>query len=188
MIAKKLPRFEFSWPVANSTLFCSKRKGAETTRCQWLWTFRFSLWGRFMPRIRPLDAMIKQRCESCLESRTITPFPTTTRRVPYHTDTKKITVPIFCVSPSKWQKEYVQCSQCCSWYHPNCVMVPEWAIKTKRKWQCQKWKNRRTLRLSNSLVWVMLCFPVVRDWDLDRVCVLVMWVGGGGKAEGKQKN
>ena len=106
------------------------------------------------PTNRSYDqAKMREHYISCLESRTITPFPTTTRRVPYRMDTKKITVPIFCECrlPND-KKEYVQCSQCCSWYHPNCVMVPEWAIKTKRKWQCQKCKNRRTLRLSNSLV------------------------------------
>ncbi|XP_068726255.1 uncharacterized protein [Montipora capricornis] len=108
------------------------------------------------PTNRSYDqAKMQEHYISCLESRTITPFRTTTGRVPYHMDTTKITVPIFCECrlPND-KKEYVQCSQCCtcSWYHTNCVMVPEWAIKTKRKWQCQKCKNRRTLRLSNSLV------------------------------------
>ena len=85
------------------------------------------------PTNRSYDqAKMREHYISCLESRTITPFPTTTRRVPYHMDTKKISVPIFfeCRLPND-KKEYVQCSQCCSWYHPNCAMVPEWAIKRK---------------------------------------------------------
>ena len=100
-------------------------------------------------------------------------------------NTKKISVPIFCECrlPND-KKEYAQCSQYSRWYHPNCVMVPEWVIKTKRKYQ--KCKNRRTLRLSNSLVWVTLCFPVVRHRDLDRVCVLVVWVGEGDRGQAKK--
>ena len=60
-------------------------------------------------------------------------------------DTKKNSVPIFfeCRLPND-QKEYVQCSQCCTWYHPNCAMVPEWAIK--RKWQRQKHAKHHSTR------------------------------------------
>ena len=68
-----------------------------------------------MDEIQPIEATIKQRFESIqyisrLESKTSTPFPTTTWRVPYHMDTKKITVPIFCDCrlPND-KKEYVQC-------------------------------------------------------------------------------
>ena len=39
---------------------------------------------------------MREHYVSCLESRRITHFPLTTRRVPYHLDTKKIVVPIFC--------------------------------------------------------------------------------------------
>lgn len=64
------------------------------------------------PTNRSYDqAKMREHYISCLESRTITPFPTTTRRVPYHMDTKRITVPIFCECrlPND-KKEYVQCS------------------------------------------------------------------------------
>ena len=64
VIAKKLPCFEFSWHLAICSLFFSKRKGAETTRCQWLWTFRFSLCGRFMPWIRSNQSKLRSSKDS----------------------------------------------------------------------------------------------------------------------------
>ena len=97
--------------------------------------------------------MMRQHYVNCLEGGMMSPFPTTTRRVPYHLDTKKTIIPIFCECrlPND-KKEYVECSRCSGWYHPDCVQVPDWAINSKRKWQCQKCKDHRTLRLSNSLV------------------------------------
>ena len=149
MIAKKLPCFEFSCHLVISSLFFSKRKGAETSRCHWLWTFRFSLCGRFMPWIRSNQSKLRSSKDSrainisaALESEQVLLFQQPLVEFPI-TYILRRTVPIFCECrlPND-KKEHVQCSQCCSWYHPNCVMVPEWAIKTKRK--CQKGKNSPT--------------------------------------------
>lgn len=82
---------------------------------------------------------LREHYVSCLDSRNMVPFPRTTRRVPYHLTTRNTTVPIFrvCRMPND-KKEYVQCSQCCGWYHPTCVNIPMYAISTNRKWRCDK--------------------------------------------------
>ena len=68
MIAKKLSRFEFSLPLGAADL------------CHGL-----------DPTNRSYDqAKIREHYISCLESRTITPFPKPTKRVLYHMDTKKM--------------------------------------------------------------------------------------------------
>ena len=69
------------------------------------------------PTNRSYDqAKMREHYITCLESRTITPFPKTTKGVPYHMDTKKIAVPIFfdCRLPND-KKEYVSA--------PNVVAV-----------------------------------------------------------------
>lgn len=108
----------------------------------------------FDPTTQSYDqSLMRQHYVNCLESATMSPFPKTTRRVPYHMVQKKTSVPIFCQCrfPND-KREYVECFKCSSWYHTECVQVPEWAINSKTKWQCQKCKDRRTLRLHNSLV------------------------------------
>ena len=82
---------------------------------------------------------LRKHYVNCLESGRMIPFPKTTRRVLHHLGSTRMTVAIYCVCrmPND-KKEYVQCSQCNAWYHPLCVNIPEWAIKTKRKWKCGK--------------------------------------------------
>ena len=102
MIAKKLPCFEFSWHLAISSLFFSKRKGAETSRCHWLWTFRFSLCGRFMPWIRSHQSKLRSSKDSrafnisaALESEQVLLFQQPLVEFPI-TYILRRTVPIFC--------------------------------------------------------------------------------------------
>lgn len=98
------------------------------------------------------QALMRQHYVTCLESAKVTPFPKTIRRVPHHVVENKTLVQIFCKCrlPND-KKEYVMCFRYSSWYHPECVQVPDWAINSKRKWQCQKCKDHKTLRLQNSL-------------------------------------
>lgn len=105
------------------------------------------------------QSLMRQHYVNCLESAT-----KTTRRVPYHMVQNKTSVPIFCQCrlPND-KREYVECFKCSSWYHTECTQVPEWAINSKRNWQCQKCKDCRTLRLHNSLVWT----PISRNWGCD---------------------
>ena len=100
-----------------------------------------------------IQGLMRQHYVDCLESGKMAPFPTTEMTVPRHPNTKKTKIPIFCDCrlPND-KKEYVMCWKCSGWYHPGCAQVPEWAINSKRKWQCQRCKDRRTLRPSNSLV------------------------------------
>lgn len=90
---------------------------------------------------------LRQHYVNCLESRRMTLFPKTTRRVPRHLGSTRMSVAIYCVCrmPND-KKEYVQCSHCNAWYHPLCVNIPEWAIKTKRKWRCDKCKSKQVKR------------------------------------------
>ena len=86
---------------------------------------------------------LRQHYVTCLESRKMASFPKTSRRVIHHLGTAKQTVAIYCVCrlPNDKQ-EYVQCFECHGWYHPSCVNVPEWAIITKRRWRCDKCRNK----------------------------------------------
>ena len=85
------------------------------------------------------QGLMRQHYVNCLESGKLTPYPTASRRVPYHLDTKKTTVPIYCTCRLPYdKKEYVECSRCRGWYHKDCVAIPEWAINSKRMWECQK--------------------------------------------------
>ena len=85
------------------------------------------------------QSKLRQHYVNCLESRKMAPFPKTSRRVIHHLGTEKQTIAIYCVCrlPNDKQ-EYVQCFHCHGWYHPSCVNVPEWALKTKRRWRCDK--------------------------------------------------
>ena len=99
------------------------------------------------------QGMMRRHYVDCLESGKMTCFPNTSRRVPYHLDTQKTKVSIYCVCRLPYdKKEYVQCCRCCGWYHTNCVAIPEWAINSKRKWRCQKCKDCATLKPRNFLV------------------------------------
>ena len=83
---------------------------------------------------------------SCLDSLKMVPFPRSSRRVPYHPNTYKTTVAIFCVCRMPNDNlEYVQCSQCNGWYHPTCMNIPDWVINSRRKWRCDtcRGKNAR---------------------------------------------
>ena len=80
---------------------------------------------------------------NCLETGKMTPFPKTARRVLRHLGPTRMTVAIYCVCRMPNDKrKYVQCSQCNGWYHPLCVNIPEWAIKTKRQWKCEKCRSK----------------------------------------------
>ena len=98
------------------------------------------------------QGLMQQHYVNCLESGKLTPFPTASRRVPYHLDTKTTTVPIYCTCRLPYdKKEYVECSRCRGWYHTDCVAIPEWAIDSKRMWRCQKCKDGSALRARNLL-------------------------------------
>ena len=83
---------------------------------------------------------MRQHYVSCLENGAMLPFPKTTRKVPLHISSKKLSVAIYCVCRMPYDKEeYVQCSyRCRAWYHTSCVKIPEWAINSGRKWKCGK--------------------------------------------------
>ena len=97
------------------------------------------------------QALMRQHYVECLEKGRMAPFPSSTRRVIYHNDQKRTLVQIFCGCrlPND-KKEYVQCFKCSGWYHLDCERVPDWAVNSKRKWQCQKCKNRKPLSLCNN--------------------------------------
>ena len=78
------------------------------------------------------QSLMRQHYVNCLESATMSPFPKTTRRVPYHMVQNKTSVPIFCQCrlPND-KREYVECFKCSTWYHTECAQVPEWAINSK---------------------------------------------------------
>ena len=98
------------------------------------------------------QGLMRQHYVNCLESGKLTPFPTASRRVLYHLDTKKTTVPIYCTCRLLYdKKEYVECSRCRGWYHTDCVAIPEWAINSKRMWRCQKCKDGTALIARNLL-------------------------------------
>ena len=92
------------------------------------------------------QGVMRQHYVSCLESGSMVPFPKTTKRVPYHLDSKKTSVPIYCICrlPNN-KKEYIQCFQCHDWYHSKCADIPDWAVKTMQKWRCQKRKDASKL-------------------------------------------
>lgn len=70
------------------------------------------------------------------------PFPKTDKRVPFHLGCNSISVPIFCLCRlPKDRKEYVECFSCHGLYHPDCVSIPEWAVKSRLQWNCQKCRN-----------------------------------------------
>ena len=97
------------------------------------------------------QALMRQHYVECPEKGRMAPFPSSTRRVIYHNDQKRTLVQIFCGCrlPND-KKEYVQCFKCSGWYHLDCERVPDWAVNSKRKWQCQKCKNRKPLSLCNN--------------------------------------
>ena len=64
---------------------------------------------------------IRQHYVHCLESRRMTPFPKTNKRVQYHISWNKTDVPIFCLGRLPNEREYVQCSSCHGWYHLECA-------------------------------------------------------------------
>ena len=81
---------------------------------------------------------------NCLETGKMIPFPKTTRRVQRYLGSTRTTVAIYCICRMPNDKrEYVQCSQCNAWYHPLCVNIPEWALKTKRQWKCEKCRSKQ---------------------------------------------
>ena len=83
-----------------------------------------------------------QHYVTCLESGAMVPFPKTDERVPFHLGCNSISVPIFCLCRlPKDRKEYVECFSCHGLYHPDCVSIPEWAIKSRLQWNCQKCRN-----------------------------------------------
>ena len=97
------------------------------------------------------QAMMRQHYIECLEKGRMAPLPSSTRRVIYHNDQKKTLVQIFCGCrlPND-KKEYVQCFKCSGWYNLDSERVRDWAINSKRKWQCQKCKNCKPLSLCNN--------------------------------------
>ena len=70
------------------------------------------------------------------------PFPKTDKRVPFHLDCNSTSVSIFCLCRlPKDRQEYVECFSCHGLYHPHCVSIPEWVIKSRLQWNCQKCRN-----------------------------------------------
>ena len=102
------------------------------------------------PRIYD-QAVMRQHYIECLEKGRMPPLPSSTRRVICHNDQKRTLVQIFCGCrlPND-KKEYVQCFKCSGWYNLDCERVRDWAINSKRKWQCQKCKNCKPLSLCNN--------------------------------------
>ena len=97
--------------------------------------------------IDPATQTYNQECMrthyvSCLDSQEMVPFPKARWQVPCHPHINRITVAIFCVCQMPNDKqEYVQCFQCYGWYHPTCVNIPDWVIKTKKRWRCDKCRD-----------------------------------------------
>lgn len=88
---------------------------------------------------------LRQHYVSCLENSTMSPFPKTEKRVPFHLGSKKSLVAIYCVCRLPNDKEeYVQCSngKCKEWYHPKCVKIPDWVRNSNHKWRCNKCKGK----------------------------------------------
>ena len=97
------------------------------------------------------QALMRHHYVECLEKGRMAPFPSSTRRVIYHNDQKRTLFQISCGCrlPND-KKDYVQCFKCSGWYHLDCERVRDWAVNSKRKWQCQKCKNRKPLSLCNN--------------------------------------
>lgn len=56
--------------------------------------------------------------------------------VPYHASENITNVVIFCVWRMLNDKKAVQCFQGNGWYHPTCVSIPNWMIKSNRRRKC----------------------------------------------------
>ena len=85
---------------------------------------------------------IQQHYVTCLKSGAIVPFLKTDKRAPFHLGCNSISVPIFCLCRlPKDRQEYVECFSCHGLYHPHCVSIPEWVIKSRLQWNCQKCRN-----------------------------------------------
>ena len=87
---------------------------------------------------------IRQHYVHCLESGRMTPFPKTNKRVHYYMSCNKTNVPIFCLCrlPNN-KKEYVECSACHGWYHPECASIPKWVINSRIRWKCPNCKTNK---------------------------------------------
>ena len=130
----------------NTVTFLNKRvqKQVGSSDCA-LFALAFATdlcYGLYPTSPRHSQKEMQQHYVTCLESGAIVPFPKTDKRAPFHLGCNSISVPIFCLCRlPKDRKEYVECFSCHGLYHPDCVSIPEWAIKSRLQWNCQKCRN-----------------------------------------------
>ena len=89
--------------------------------------------------------LLREHYIKCLESRKMTPFPTTDKRVPMLKSVSKAIVPICCTCRIPDDGNcYVECCYMChEWFHPECLKAPAWAINSKRSWKCHTCKSSK---------------------------------------------
>lgn len=72
----------------------------------------------------------------CLDLEEMVPLSKASWLVPYHASENITNVVVFCVWRMLNDKKAVQCFQGNGWYHPTSVSIPDWMIKSNRRWKC----------------------------------------------------
>ena len=82
---------------------------------------------------------LRQHFVHCLEKGEITLFPKSVLPVKRKTRATKTRVELFCSCrlPNTGD-QYVQCSECLEWYHPDCTNIPDAVVNSREIWGCSK--------------------------------------------------
>lgn len=106
----------------------------------------------------------------CLDLEEMVPLSKASWLVPYHASENITNVVIFCVWRMLNDKKAVQCFQGNGWYHPACVSIPDWMIKSNRRW---KWHLQGKEGWKISFILVCHYKPYHDHWNTI-VCLYIL--------------
>ena len=134
-----------------------------------------------MPWIRPCDGRIwpaKHKSINyylrCLDLEEMVPLSKASWLVPHHASENISNVVIFCVWRMPNGRKDEQCFQCNGWYHPTCVSIPDWMIKSNRRWKYDTCRGKKVERYHLHKSATTLKLPLqTLPWPLKDNCMPV---------------